>query len=58
MAQERWLYLPVVLLSIQVGTRVDGLLVGDYIGMPVTIGVMYVLLRGLEIIFFSRGARG
>jgi hypothetical protein len=58
MAQERWLYLPVVLMSIQVGTRIDGSYVGDYIGAPVTIGVMYLLLRGLEILLFSRGARG
>jgi hypothetical protein len=58
MAQERWLYLPVVLISIQVGTRVDGLYVIDYIGTPFTIGVMYILLRGLEILLFSRGARG
>jgi hypothetical protein len=57
MSQERWLYLPVVLMSIQVGTRVDGSYVGDCIGAPVTIGVMYLLLRGLEIVFFSRSAR-
>ena len=58
MANERWLFLPVVLMSIQVGTRVDGQYVADVIGASVTIGVLYLLLRGLDIVFFSRGAQG
>ena len=57
MAQERWLYLPVVLMSIQMGTRVDGSYVGDCIGTPVSVAILYSLMRGAEIILFSRGAR-
>jgi hypothetical protein len=58
MTQERWLFLPVVLMSVQVGTRVDGHYVADMMGAPVTIGIMYLLLRGLEILLFARTGPG
>lgn len=32
MAAENWLHLPVVLLGVQIGTRVDGWLVSDFVG--------------------------
>jgi hypothetical protein len=57
MAQERWLFLPVVLMGVQVGTRVDGHYVPDIIGGPFTIAIMYFLLRGVEIVLFTRTGR-
>ncbi len=51
----RWLYLPVALLGIQIGTRVDGHYVTDVIGASAILFVAYVVSRLIEpLMFFSR----
>lgn len=41
---ERWLYLPVALICVQVGTRADGHFVGDFVGGTFTIAIVFMLL--------------
>jgi hypothetical protein len=48
MGRGQYLYLPVVLIGVHVGTRVDGHFVTDVIGAPFTIVVMYGILRIVE----------
>ena len=52
--QSRWLYLPVVLMGVQVGTRVDGHFVIDVVGVPFTIAIVYGCLRAVEILTARR----
>lgn len=48
MKEEKWLYLPAILLSIQVGVRVDGWFVSDVIGAGSTALVMIFAIHAFE----------
>jgi len=51
MKVENWLYLPAVLLGIQIGARVDGWYVSDVIGAGGTALVLILAVHGLERFF-------
>lgn len=48
MKEEKWLYLPAILLSIQIGVRVDGWFVSDVIGAGSTALVMILAIHAFE----------
>lgn len=56
MRHENFFYLPVVLVGVQVGTRVDGHFVLDVVGGPVTVLLLFAALRVLEPVLIPKAA--
>lgn len=54
MRQERWIYLPVVLMGLHVGTRVDGHFIPDMLGAPLTAAIVFGITRFAEVILTRR----
>lgn len=46
--QDRWIFLPAMLIAIQIGTRIDGGFVIDMVGPPALVLVAVWLLRKIE----------
>lgn len=46
--QDRWIFLPAMLIAIQIGTRIDGGFVIDVVGPPALVLVAVWLLRKIE----------
>ena len=56
-SQERWIFLPLVLIGIQIGTRVDGHFVTDVVASPFTLVVFYFIISRFERVVGGRLAQ-
>jgi hypothetical protein len=57
MEQKQWQFLPIVLLGVLCGSRMDGSIVGDYVGTPFTIFLLYLVFSFGTKIFGRSGPR-
>lgn len=52
--KENWLYMPIVLLGMQIGFQIDGFIVSNVLGGAVLVLAGYVCLKILETLMFTR----